>query len=202
MTTNAEQDMPSHRLLKHFIEKHAVFSETELSAIMETIQVATYPKHTTLLKQGEISTACYFVLKGLIRQYSINAEGREMTSNFYKEEQAVVLFNSFKTKTESPYSLTCAEDSVLIVGSLETESSMYETIPALEKLTRSMVEQNFGAEQDERANAVSATPEDRYRALLAQKADLIERVPQHQLASYLGMTPESLSRIKKRVNQT
>lgn len=189
------------KLLKQFIEKQAVFTEEEIVTIMHGIQVETFPKHTILLKQGEVSSACYFILRGLIRQYFIDEEGREITSNIFTEEQAVVLFHSYKNKLPSDSFIACSEDSTVIVGTLDSEASMYNEFPAIEKLTRSMVEKSFGAEQMDRARFMASSPEQRYKTLLATRPELIQRVPQHQLASYLGITPESLSRMKKRISQ-
>ncbi len=76
---------------------------------------------------------------------------------------------------------------------------MYQKYPELEKVTRSMLELSIGETQDETALFMSSTPEQRYLRLVQKRPSLINRVPQHQLASYLGMTPESLSRIKKRI---
>ncbi|MGO4374744.1 Crp/Fnr family transcriptional regulator, partial [Paenibacillus sp. MCAF20] len=98
------------------------------------------------------------------------------------------------------YTFTCLEDSVLVVGILEHERDMYSRYNQLESMTRIMVEQFFGLVQEEFASFVASTPEERFKALLRNRPQLIDRVPQHQLASYLGMTPESLSRIKKRVS--
>ena len=190
-----------NRLLKGFMERNTSFSEEELQAIMKDIVIETYRKNTILLKQGEISNQCYFVLNGCIRQYFIGDDGKEVTVNFFTEEQAVVIFKSYKNKVQSDYFLTCCEESTLVVGTLESEESMYRDFPAIEKFTRAMIEQNFGEEQEERARFIAAAPEERYRILLKQRPGLINRVPQHQLASYLGITPESLSRIKKRISQ-
>lgn len=189
------------RLLMSFLERNTSFSKQEMQTIINNIVVETYRKNTILLEQGEISNKCYFVLKGCVRQYFIGEEGKEVTVNFFTEEQAVVLFKSYKNKLPSDYFLSCCEDSTLVVGTLESEESMYLDFPALEKLTRATIEQSFGEEQDERAGFIAATPEDRYRILLKKRPGLISRVPQHQLASFLGITPESLSRIKKRISQ-
>lgn len=76
---------------------------------------------------------------------------------------------------------------------------MYNQYSQLEAMTRNMIEQNFGEVQDELASFIASTPEERFKALLRKRPHLIDRVPQHQLASYLGITLESLSRIKKRI---
>lgn len=187
--------------MKDFMGKNSSFSAEEMEAIMKDLVIESYEKNTILLKQGEISSKCYFVLKGCVRQYFIDEDGKEVTLNFFTEEQAVVLFKSYKNKVPSDYFLACNEESTLVVGTLESEETMYRQFPVLEKLTRDMVEENFGKEQDERVRFIAQAPEERYQLLLKQRPELINRVPQHQLASYLGITPESLSRIKRRISQ-
>ena len=76
---------------------------------------------------------------------------------------------------------------------------MYNKYDQLESMIRKMIEEKFGQVQDEYAAFIASTPEERFKSLLLNRPHLIDRVPQHQLASYLGITPESLSRIKKRV---
>ncbi|HEX2946719.1 MAG TPA: Crp/Fnr family transcriptional regulator [Clostridia bacterium] len=185
--------------LVQFMQKKTMLSSTEIAELVKEINVQTFEKGTILLRQGEISTRCYFVLTGCIRQYSCMEDGRENTYNFFTEEQAVVMVNSYKQRKPSEYFLSCVETSTLLVGELDSEESMYNKFPKLKEITRSIIESNLGEAQDEHALFISSTPEERYRMILKKRPDLINRVPQHQLASYLGITPESLSRIKKRL---
>lgn len=187
--------------LMQFMEKATPFSREEIIEIMKDMTIREYKKGTILLKQGEVLNNCYFVLEGCIRQYLIDEDGKEVTINFFTEEQSVAIFKSYKQKTPSEYYLSCLENSTLLVGDDESEKAMYKKYPKLEKVTRGIIEHNFGEEQEERANFMRSIPESRYRMLLEKRPYLINRVPQHQLASYLGITPESLSRIKKRVSQ-
>lgn len=189
------------KILLKYMTRFTTLSEEEQQAIAEAILIEEYKKGTMLLRQGDVPTKCYFVLKGCVRQYSIDEAGKEVTSNFYTEEQAISNFNQHKQDKSSAYSLTCLEDCILVVGDLDSEENMYNQYSQLETMTRRMIEQSFGEVQDELASFIASTPEERYKALLRKRPHLVERVPQHQLASYLGITPESLSRIKKRVNQ-
>ncbi|WP_318509424.1 Crp/Fnr family transcriptional regulator [Bacillus sp. T3] len=186
------------KLLKYMKELTAL-TEEQQQEILESICIEENKKGTILLRQGEVSSKCYFVLKGCIRQYSIDESGNEVTSNFYTEEQAIANFDFHKQDKTSRYSLVCLEDTLLVVGDLDTEKEMYNKYNQLETMTRQMMEKNFGEVQDEFAAFIRSTPEERYKAILAKRPHLVDRVPQHQLASFLGITPESLSRIKKRI---
>jgi len=141
------------------------------------------------------------VLNGCVRQYSGGEDGKEITNNFFTEEQSVAMFKSYKLRLLSDYSLSCVEKTTLLIGDIDTEEKMYEKYLELQNITRSMLELNFGETQDASARFMSETPEERYRSLEEQKPGLINRVPQHQSASYLGITRESLRRIKKRLSQ-
>ncbi len=186
-------------ILYKYMSKFTSLTEEQQLTIANEIKIDEFKKGTTLLRQGDVPTKCYFVLKGCIRQYSVNENGKEVTSNFYTEEQAIAVFNNHKLDKSSEYTFACLEDSILVVGDLDMEQVMYTKHTQLEIMTRKMIEENFGKVQEEFATFIASTPEERLKTLLLKRPELIDRVPQHQLASYLGITPESLSRIKKRL---
>lgn len=188
-------------ILYKYMSRWTSLNEEEQQVIMDEIHIEPFKKGTVLIKQGDAPRKCYFILKGCVRQYSIDEEGREITSNFYTEEQAIAIFNHHKPDKLSDYTFTCVEDAVMVVGDLETEQDMYSKYPQLETMTRMMIEENLGQVQEEFAAFIASSPEERFKTLQMKRPSLIDRVPQHQLASYLGITPESLSRIKKRIHQ-
>ena len=188
------------KILLKYLSKFTTFNEEEQLEIVKDILIEEYKKGTMLLRQGDVPTKCYFVLQGCVRQYSIGETGKEVTSNFYTEEQAIANFNHHKQDKASSYSLVCIEDCTLVVGNLDAEKDMYSKYIQLETMTRKMIEEKLGDMQDELASFIASTPEERYKSLLRKRPHLVNRVSQHQLASYLGITPESLSRIKKRIN--
>lgn len=186
-------------ILYKYMSKFTSLTEEQQQTIANEIKIDEFKKGTILLRQGDVPTKCYFVLKGCIRQYSVNENGKEVTSNFYTEEQAIAVFNNHKLDKSSDYTFACLEDSILVVGDLDMEQVMYTKHTQLEIMTRKMIEENFGKVQEEFATFIASTPEERLKMLLLKRPQLIDRVLQHQLASYLGITPESLSRIKKRL---
>jgi CRP-like cAMP-binding protein len=185
-------------ILINYMKRFTEIPDSELTSIAEDVDLQSFKKGTILLHQGDIPEKCYFVLKGCIRQYSVDEEGRENTFNFYTEEQFIAIFNHHSEDKTSRYSLGCLEDCVLVVGELSPDQGAYDANPAMEAMIRKMIEANVGEVNDSFARFVASKPEDRFKVLLQNRPDLIDRVPQHQLASYLGITPESLSRIKKR----
>lgn len=203
---SSREDMPApvpaetDRLLIEFVTKFKVLDAEETRMIVDNIRVEAYKKGTVLLQEGDFSGKCYFVLKGCVRQFC-TVEGEEKTVAFLTEEQAVVSFSSYAQQIPSKHSYACLEDCVLIEGDPENEREMYQRLPKLEAIVRSMMEQDFGKTQEAFASFITSSPERRYLNLLETRPDLLQRVPQHQLASYLGVTPESLSRIRKRLLQ-
>ncbi|MBL6447949.1 Crp/Fnr family transcriptional regulator [Fulvivirga sp. 29W222] len=173
-------------------------TEEELQAISAAIEIRAYKAGTILLEAGEIATECYLNLKGCVRQYYF-IDGEEKTTFFYTEDQPIASFASATKKMPSTHYLSCVEDTVLSVMSFEKEEKLYKKYPRFESLCRIGVEEQLGDYQEILAKYITSSPEERYLNLLETRPDLLNRVPQYQLASYLGVKPESLSRIRKRI---
>ncbi|MGE7122520.1 Crp/Fnr family transcriptional regulator [Peribacillus sp. NPDC046944] len=189
-------------ILLKYMSDFTLISEDEQRAISESLRIDEYKKGQYLLRQGELSAiTCYFVLMGCVRQFFIDESGKEVTSNFFTEDQAIPIINEKTQDDLSKYSLVCVEDCILVVGDVDSENTMFNKYPQLEIMIRKMMEINVGEIQEQFGEFIGSSPEERYESVLRKRPELIDRVPQHHLASYLGITPESLSRIKKRIKK-
>lgn len=182
--------------LLQFLSNFPSLDREELQAIADNLVTKEFKKNTILLKEGEKTNQCYYVLEGCVRQYYI-IDGNERTTEFFTENNAIA--SSVDANPTSEYYLSCLEDSILIVGSDDKESEMFDLFPVLESITRTMVETEWSKTKNNFASFVTSTPEQRYLNFIKTRPELQNRVPLHQIASYLGMTPESLSRIRKRI---
>jgi len=188
-----------NEILLKYLGKFGSLTNQEVKDIADNLIVQTFKKGTILLHEGEIATKCYFILKGCIRQYHLT-DGEEKTTAFFTEEQAVVSFSSASQQIPATHYWACVEDTVAMVGYLDREQEMYKKFPKLALITRELMEQDFGKTQESFATFIASSPEERYELLLKNRPDLLQRAPQHQIASYLGIKPESLSRIRKRIS--
>ena len=168
-------------------------------AIIESSFIRSYKKGTILLEEGKISGECYFIIKGCIRSFYLR-DGEEKTTEFYTEEQAVTP-SAYGKNILSKYYLECVEDTILGVGTPDLETKMYQKFPQLVALNHAIGEAIMAKQQIQFAEFKMASPEERYLALLKNRPDLLQKAPQHQIASYLGIKPESLSRIRKRLSK-
>jgi CRP-like cAMP-binding protein len=186
------------KLIKYF-SRIMPLSDEEASAIAGTMRIQQYKKGTILLREGQISAEAYFVLEGCVRQYFL-VDGEEKTTNFFTDEQWVISINSFSQNMPSTHFMACATDSYLVVGNRAEEEALYKQFPRFETISRKVMEKIFAEQQAIMASYTTDTPEQRYIKLLESRPELFQIIPQYQLASYIGVKPESLSRIRKRIH--
>lgn len=196
--TNANtRDTKMENTLFDFISKYISLSEDEKGAITSLDIFRSIKKGTVLLKEGQCSNEGYFVLKGCIRTfYSI--DGEEKTTEFYTEMEGITP-SCVLSKQPSEYFISCVEDSIVTVSNPDMEVEMFEKFPKFETLCRILSEQLLAKNQNSFDEFKTSSPEKRYLNLLQNRPDLFQRVPQHQLASFLGITPQSLSRMRSRI---
>lgn len=184
-------------LLFDFISKYISLTEEEKNAIVSLDVFRSVKKGSVLLKKGQKSKDGYFVLKGCLRTYYI-IEGEEKTTEFYTEMEGITP-SCVLNNEPSEYYVATTEDSIIALSDPDMEGDMFKKFPKFETLCRILSEELLAKQQLNLSDFKTSSPEQRYLNMLQKRPDLIQRVPQHQLASYLGMKPQSLSRLRARI---
>ena len=184
-------------ILIDFLSKYISLTEEEKSAILSLDLFRSFKKGTILLREGQISQNEYFVLKGCIRKYYIK-DGEEKTTAFFTEMEGLVP-HCVISKTPSGYYISCVEDTMLTVTNPDMGVDLNSKFPKFKKMCRILSEELFSKQQIDFDEFKTSSPEERYLNLQQKRPDLIQRVPQQQLASYLGIKPQSLSRLRARI---
>ena len=154
-------------------------------------------KNQFLLREGEVCKCIAFVVKGCLRCYSVDDKGEEHIVQFAVEDWWISDPYSALTGEPSEYNIDALEDSELLILERGAEQQLLLEIPKFERMFRLLLENRFVANQRRITASLSTSAEDRYLSFLKTYPAIAQRVPQSQIASYLGITPQSLSRIRK-----
>jgi CRP/FNR family transcriptional regulator, anaerobic regulatory protein len=159
---------------------------------------ASYKKGDYLIKEGQLCGQVSFVLKGLFISYFENDRHKRIRG-FFAENSYVSDYRSFLARQAATTTVQAVEDCEVLQISRQRLDACYAASPVYERWGRLMAEQSYVAMFDRLQAAVLLSPEIRYRQLLLRQPDLAGRVPQYMIASYLGITPEALSRLRKKM---
>ena len=184
-------------LLIDFFSKYVTLTEDEKNAILSLNTFQSVKKGTILLEKGQKSQEDYFILKGCIRKYYI-IDGEEKTTAFYSEMEGLTP-HCVINNAPSEYYISCVEDTILTITNPNTDTSTFNKFPKFDSLCRVLSDEFLAKQQIDFDEFKTSSPEQRYLNLLQKRPDLIQRVPQHQLASFLGIKPQSLSRLRARI---
>jgi len=184
-------------ILFNFISKYISLTEEEKNAILSLDIFRTVKKGTILLEEGQKTQDNYFVLKGCIRKYYI-INGEEKTTAIYTEMEGLTPHCAI-SNAPSEYFISCVEDTILIVANTEMGVEINTKFPKFQLMCGVLSEELLAKQHINFDEFKTSSPEQRYLNLLQKRPDLIQRVPQNQLASYLGIKPQSLSRLRARI---
>ena len=181
-----------------YFSKFKLLSEEDKASILKDVKIQRVNKGTILLKAGQKSRINYFVLTGCIRQFYL-VEGEEVITNFYTEEDWIFPAIAPLSDSTSDFFLECTEDCELVIAIEQSCNNQLKKVPLFQELAPIIFEKEIKKQQKRIAKYHTSTPEQRYIFLQKEQPELIGRVPQYQLSSYIGVKPESLSRIRKRI---
>ena len=155
------------------------------------------PPKTILLEEGKIANRLYLIRKGCLRLFFIH-EGKDITFQFFFEGDFVASFDSLYKRKPSLFSLESIEPAEISTIKRDDFYNLIEQTPSLRQEYEEKLIDRFSAYQQLFLSRIKNTPQERYEELLKEYPNIIQRVPQHYIASYLGITPVSLSRIRNR----
>jgi CRP-like cAMP-binding protein len=165
-------------------------------SLPEITELSVPPK-TILLEEGKVADRMYLIRKGCLRLF-FNNEGRDITFQFFFEGDFVASFDSLYQRTPSLFSLESIEPAELSVMKREDFFRNLGQKPALRQIYEEKIIERFHVYQRLFLSRIKNTPQQRYEELLKEHPSIIQRIPQHYIASYLGITSVSLSRIRNR----
>ena len=180
-----------------FLSKYIDLTEEEKAIVSDIKFVRSLKKGTILLSQGDTASECFFILKGCVYSYYL-VEGEIKVTEFFEEKQPITPV-SYTTKQPSEYYLECLEDCIISMGSPERTAELMQKVPRLALMGPMMLEDELASQRIKYDTFIKLSPEQRYLHLQENSPQLLERIPQYLIASYLGIKPESLSRIRKRL---
>jgi len=155
------------------------------------------PSKTILLNEGEIASQLFFIKKGCLRMW-FNKDGKDITLQFFFEGQAVASIESLLSVQPSLFTIESIEPTSFISISKENFELLHKHYPALKEGFQEIILQRFSNYASLFLSRIKDTPRERYEDLIKNHPEIIKRVAQHYIASYLGITPISLSRIRNR----
>ena len=171
--------------------------EEDFNRVTELMIPKKLRKKQYLLQAGDVCRWLAFVSKGCLRHYSVDDSGTEYIERFGIEGWWMVDIDSFQAHTPAPGNIDALEDSELLLMDQTSIDKLSVSVPTWNSYYRKVLEEEFKAARARITGFVSASAEERYIHFLKAYPDLFQRIPLQQIASYLGITPQTLSRIRK-----
>lgn len=187
--------------LKTFLTSNLDIDESDISSILEACTVKEVKKNQFLLRENEYCKHTFFVEKGLLRQFSIDGKGKEHILSFAPESWLVTDRESAYFNQPSKYFIEALEDSEVAIIDEVFIQDLSKKIPRFTDFNNQLLHNHIRHLKNRINLLLSATAEERYLEFVAMYPDILLRVPQTMVASYLGITPESLSRVRRELAQ-
>jgi CRP-like cAMP-binding protein len=183
--------------LAHFINQLIPISIEVLDEITSKFEERTIPKHHFFLSEGEFSKEYLFLESGFMRAFTLDVDGNEVTTNFYAGNNVVFEVSSFFTQTRSKENIQALTDCKGYVISFEQLNMLFHSLPQFREFGRGLLVKGFVALKERTFSLINQTAEQRYAHLIQSKPEIFQHAALKHIATYLGITDTSLSRIRK-----
>lgn len=185
-------------LLKN-ITKHVTLTPQEEERVLSLTEVQTFKAKTILLKEGDVCTQSYFVTKGILRSYTIDENGVEHVVSFACPEWWIADMYSYLSQRPGQIFIEVNEDAEVLILTKENQERLYTEVPKMERFFRILIENSLIANQKRLLNNFTFTAEARYDIFTKKFHSILPYLPQKQIASYIGVTPEFFSKMKSKM---
>ena len=181
------------------IAKHVSLTPDEQNLFLSKTETKIFKAKTILLSAGELSNETYFVNSGILRSFNINDNIIEHVLHFACEGWWIGDMYSYISEKPGNLFIEVLEDAEIVMLSKENHQELYQKIPKLERFFRILAENSLVAHQERLMDNLSLSAEERFEKFCVKYPTLIQRVPQKQIASYIGVTPEFFSKMKAKM---
>ncbi len=182
--------------LKKYLTNLVDFTESEMGKFISLFSESYLKKHEYIAVEGEYSTKLVFITKGVMRAFYRNNNGDEYNKTFFTELNFVGAYSSLVTKQQSLINIQCLTDCSVLMADYEQVTNLYDSFPKVERLARILAEHFFVSKEKREIAQVMLDASERYAIFQKTRPDLEHLIPQYHIASYLGITPTQLSRIR------
>ncbi len=181
------------------IKKKVAINDEEAELLKTFFTPKKLRKKQYLLQEGDVSHYTAFVEKGVLRSFTIDEKGNEHIMQFATEDWWISDLYSFLTEEPSDYAIEALEETELLLINKDDYENMMLAVPKMERYFRILTQNSLISMQRRISGKMTLTAEQNYKKLMEQRPALLQRVPQHMIASFLGIAPETLSRIRKQM---
>tara|TARA_R110002072_G_scaffold64203_2_gene159289 strand:+ start:135362 stop:135973 length:612 start_codon:yes stop_codon:yes gene_type:complete len=192
-------NMIQYEILYHNIKNYCEIPAQQWQDFVNVLSPKKVEKGEYVLKSSEYAKEAAFILRGALRMFYVDESGDESNHAFRFENQIMAGYPSLLTNTPSRYFIQAMEDSDLLVVNYEEFKKFYDKHPCWEKLGRVIAEVNYIEKTEREYQLLMRDASERYLNLLKMEPEVAKRVPQYQLASYLGITASALNRVIKKL---
>lgn len=180
------------------LKRYIALNEAEEQLLLHYIKPISLKKKDFLLREGEICKANYFVESGCLRMFFINEKGTEQIVQFALENWWMADNMSLIMQAKSPFYIQAIEHAEVIAVDYHKQEELFTRLPQMERYFRIIMQRVYAASQMRLKFFYDYSKEENYRAFVALFPEFVQRIPQYMLASYLGLTPEYLSELRKK----